>query len=76
MKTETFEFVGYHGLSLPATLWLPEQASRCILQITHGMTEHICRYETFVQKLTEHGILVTGFDLREHGRDSGFVSCF
>ena len=71
MKTETFEFVGYHGLSLPATLWLPEQAPRCILQITHGMTEHIGRYETLAQKLTEQSILVAGFDLRGHGRNPG-----
>ena len=71
MKKETFEFVGYHGLTLPATLWLPEQAPRCILQIAHGMTEHIGRYETLAQELTEHGILVAGFDLRGHGRNPG-----
>lgn len=71
MKTETFEFAGYHGLSLPATLWLPEQAPRCILQVTHGMTEHIGRYETLARKLTEHGVLVAGFDLRGHGRNPG-----
>ena len=71
MKKETFEFAGYHGVMLPATLWLPEQAPRCILQIAHGMTEHIGRYEPLAQELTEHGILVAGFDLRGHGRNPG-----
>lgn len=71
MQTEVFEFDGYQGLSLPATLWLPEQAPRCILQIAHGMTEHIGRYTALAQKLTDHGIIVAGFDLRGHGRNPG-----
>lgn len=71
MKIETFEFIGYKELSLPATLWLPEQTPKCILQITHGMTEHIGRYTTLAQELTKHGILVAGFDLRGHGRNPG-----
>lgn len=71
MQTEAFEFDGYNGLSLPATLWLPEQTPRCILQITHGMTEHIGRYTALAQELTGHGIIVAGFDLRGHGRNLG-----
>lgn len=71
MQTETFEFEGLNGIMLPATMWLPEQEPKCILQITHGMTEHIGRYTALAQELTGHGIIVAGFDLRGHGRNAG-----
>ncbi|WP_442870039.1 alpha/beta hydrolase [Anaerobutyricum hallii] len=54
---------------MPATLWLPEQAPRCILQISHGMTEHIGRYTVLAQELSEYGIIVARFDLRGHRRN-------
>lgn len=71
MKTETFEFWGFHRQLLPATIWLPDGAPRGILQIAHGMTEHIGRYTALAQALTQHGFVVAGFDLRGHGRNPG-----
>ena len=71
MKTETFDFSGYNDKSLPAMLWQPEGETKAVLQITHGMTEHIGRYEAFAQEMTAQGIAVAGFDLRGHGRNPG-----
>ena len=71
MRTEHFNFTGYQNTNLPAILWLPEGEPQLLLQITHGMTEHIGRYETFAQELTEQGIAVAGFDLRGHGKNPG-----
>jgi alpha-beta hydrolase superfamily lysophospholipase len=71
MKKETFEFAGYHGKMLPACLWLPEGEVKAVLQITHGMTEHMGRYEKFARSLCAVGIAVTGFDLRGHGKNPG-----
>ena len=71
MKTETFEFTGYNGSHLPACLWLPEGNVKAVLQITHGMTEHMGRYEAFAQYLLPRGIAVAGFDLRGHGKNPG-----
>ena len=71
MKKETFEFAGYHGKMLPACLWLPEGEVKAVLQITHGMTEHMGRYEKFARALCAVGIAVTGFDLRGHGKNPG-----
>ena len=51
MKTETFEFTGYNGTDLPAYLWLPVGEVKAVLQITHGMTEHMGRYEAFAEYL-------------------------
>ena len=71
MKTEFFEFAGYSGTALAACLWLPDGEVKAILQITHGMTEHMGRYEAFAKYLTPMGIAVAGFDLRGHGRNPG-----
>ena len=71
MKTEHFEFEGHHGTLLPAVLWLPEGEVKAVLQITHGMTEHMGRYETFAQYMLSRGIAVAGFDLRGHGKNPG-----
>lgn len=52
-------------------LWLPDGEVRGVLQIAHGMTEHIGRYTVLAQALTRHGFVVAGFDLRGHGRNPG-----
>ena len=71
MKTEMFEFQGYNGTNLPACFWLPEGEVKAVLQITHGMTEHMGRYKSFAEYLCPMGIAVAGFDLRGHGRNPG-----
>ena len=71
MKTEIFEFAGYNGIILPAYLWLPDGEVKAVLQITHGMTEHMGRYEAFARYLCSMRITVAGFDLRGHGKNPG-----
>jgi len=71
MRAEIFDFTGYNGIHLPAMLWMPDDEPRTLLQITHGMTEHIGRYEAFTHAMTAQGIAVAGYDLRGHGRNSG-----
>lgn len=46
--------------------WKPKQV-KMILQIAHGMVEHIQRYENFANYLTKQGILVVGNDHLGHG---------
>lgn len=70
MNTAEFTFSGHEGVSLPAYLWMPEGECRAVLQITHGMTEYMGRYEAFAESMTAHGIAVAGFDLRGHGKNS------
>ena len=71
MRTEVFAFHGDQNTKLPARLWLPKGEPRLILQITHGMTEHIGRYEWFAHELNARGMAVAGFDLRGHGQNPG-----
>lgn len=75
MKKELFTFTGTAGNSLSAVIWLPEKTPKLLFQITHGMTEHMGRYEKLAEKLTEQGIVTAGFDLPGHGRNPGRPDC-
>ena len=75
MKKELFTFTGTAGNSLSAIIWLPEKTPKLLFQITHGMTEHMGRYERLAEKLTEQGIVTAGFDLPGHGRNPGHPDC-
>ena len=70
MRIERYEFEGFGVVRLPAVLWLPDGAPKCVLQITHGMTEHMGRYARFGEDLCQYGIAVAGFDLRGHGENA------
>ena len=71
MKKEQFDFYGHNKAILPGFVWLPEGNVNAVVQITHGMTEHMGRYDAFAQYLCDRGIAVAGFDLRGHGRNPG-----
>ena len=71
MKTEMLQFTGFSGTNLPAVIWQPEGEIKAVLQITHGMTEHMGRYERFAASLCSQGVAVAGFDLRGHGKNGG-----
>lgn len=56
-----------------AVLWQPAAVAagarpRGIVQIVHGMAEHIDRYEAFAAFLAAHGFVVCGHDHLGHGR--------
>ena len=68
---QCFDFVGHGAIALPAVIWQPEQEIKAVLQITHGMTEHMGRYESLAADLCRRGIAVAGFDLRGHGKNPG-----
>lgn len=70
MEKVNFVFSGASGTGLPAVVWTPEKP-RAVLQIAHGMTEHMGRYEAFAAEMAARGIAVAGFDLRGHGKHGG-----
>lgn len=51
-----------------AVMWKPEGDVCAILQISHGMTEYVNRYEELAEYLTARGILVVGNDHLGHGQ--------
>ncbi len=48
-------------------LWLPKSPPYAIVQIAHGMAEHIGRYTEFIGFLNENGVAVTANDHAGHG---------
>lgn len=47
--------------------WVPEHEIKAVLQISHGMLEHMERYDVFATYMAEHGVLVAGNDHLGHG---------
>ena len=61
--------------------WVPESgAYQAVLQIVHGMTEYVERYQEFAEYMAKHGYLVVGHDHLGHGDsvespdDWGYIS--
>lgn len=67
MKKE-ITYKSLDGLTdIHAVIWEPTTQITAILQISHGMIEHILRYENFANELNKQGILVCGNDHLGHG---------
>lgn len=49
----------------------PSVTPRAIMQISHGMAEHIMRYVPFAEYLAKQGFVVCGHDHLGHGATSG-----
>lgn len=56
---------GTHNIH--AVLWLPEGRIRAVVQLVHGISEYILRYDPFARYLADHGIAVAGNDHLGHG---------
>lgn len=68
IKTE-FYFPSASGLAdIHAAKYLPEGEVKAVLQIAHGMAEHLERYEKFASFLTDNGIAVYINDHIGHGK--------
>lgn len=48
--------------------WLPDGPVRGVVQIAHGVAEHIQRYDPFMEFLAEQGFVAAGNDHLGHGR--------
>ncbi len=68
MKKSTFPYLSADGkISVHACIWEPEAAPRGVIQIAHGITEHMGRYEEFASYFTALGYVVAGNDHLGHG---------
>ncbi|MBO4853596.1 MAG: lysophospholipase [Oscillospiraceae bacterium] len=68
-KIQEFTFLSSDGkTNLHAMEWLPEGKPRAVLQIAHGVAEHIARYDGFARFLNDRGVAVVGHDHPGHGK--------
>jgi alpha-beta hydrolase superfamily lysophospholipase len=63
-----FQFPSADGLPIVCTRWKNRNPPRGVIQIAHGMGEHIGRYNDLIEALVHAGLLVYGNDHRGHGR--------
>lgn len=68
-KTD-FTFLSTDGATqLHGILWEPTEVTPvAVLQIAHGVAEHIDRYDHFARFLNSHGVIVVGNDHLGHGQ--------
>ncbi|MBD5086941.1 MAG: alpha/beta hydrolase [Clostridiales bacterium] len=59
---------GNDDYEVAMTIWQPSGKAKGIVQIFHGMVEHIDRYDDFAKYLNSKGYIVAGDDHRGHGR--------
>lgn len=71
-----FTFTGRDGTAITAYRWEPEGAPRGVVQLTHGMGEHLLRYDHLATTLAAAGFLVQGQDHRGHGATAGTADAF
>lgn len=58
-----------------ALIWADDTASPIgVLQISHGVCEHIARYDAFARYLVKSGFVVCGNDHLGHGKTSATIS--
>ncbi len=72
VRTIEFGFPSWDDRStIHAIVWLPADGlparPRGIVQLIHGMSEHIERYDTFARFLVQNGFIVCGHDHIGHG---------
>ena len=67
-----FWFASADGLRVACTRWNSEGPGRGVVQIAHGMGEHVGRYKRLIEALVSSGLTVYGNDHRGHGRTALF----
>ena len=63
-----FSFTSSDGLQVACARWDSRGPARGVMQIAHGMGEHIGRYAETIEVLVSAGLTVYGNDHRGHGR--------
>lgn len=68
---QEFWMPSHGGGQLRCGLWTPEGQPRLVLQLVHGIAEHIERYDDFACYLVQRGIAVVADDHMGHGKSVG-----
>ena len=67
-----YGFTASDGTDISARIWTVEKP-KAVVQLIHGMAEHISRYDEFARFLNSKGFLVAGEDHRGHGETAGSI---
>src|SRR6266404_229689 len=67
LEPSRFQFTSADGLSIACVRWSSHQPVRAVVQIAHGLSEHIGRYVELAETLVRGHFVVYGNDHRGHG---------
>ena len=68
VSKEVFTFSSSDGVhDVSAVWWRPEGTPRGVVQLVHGISEHMGRYDHFARFLAKQGFAVVGHDHLGHG---------
>ena len=76
IPTAEFRFTSTDGLRVACSRWDGRRPVRGVIQIAHGMGEHIGRYIGVIETLVSAGLTVYGNDHRGHGRTAPSATHF
>ena len=51
--------------------WVPDESSRAVLLVAHGLNEHCGRYQHLAEYFVNEGYAIYGFDYPGHGKSEG-----
>lgn len=73
-RQHTIRAVDGHDIHVQS--WEPDTGTTAVIQVLHGLGEHIARYERFAQAAAARGIALVGHDHRGHGPNADDLGYF
>lgn len=75
MEYSDFKFQTDDNQDIFVANWAPDRVNdaKAVVQLAHGMAEHISRYTGFAKYLTDNDYIVYGNDHRGHGKTAGIL---
>jgi alpha-beta hydrolase superfamily lysophospholipase len=71
MKHKESKFKGYKDIDIYYQCWLPDDTTKAVLLIAHGLAEHSGRYMNLVNYFVPKGYAIWALDYRGHGKSEG-----
>lgn len=62
------KFESFDGKKIHLVNWNPDGEVRGVVQLVHGLAEHVARYQDFAEVMCANGYAVYGHDQRGHGK--------
>lgn len=70
---EEQKFEGFNSYPLNLYTWDKVKSPKAVVQLSHGMVEHLGRYDEFAKFLNTNNYIVVGEDHRGHGKSAESV---
>ncbi len=65
---KVLDFKGFDDYQIKLHVWDDVVSPKAVIQLSHGMAEHLLRYDDFAKFLNRNGYIVLGEDHRVHGK--------